>query len=768
MRSAFAGRVSCVLSVFLLFAQADKVAAGLTWVDPLPQGNGLADVAFLDESTAIAVGAAGAVMITHDAGLTWSASWVSYLADYPDYLRASFTRIARIDDATAIAPCTGGLRRTTDAGETWTLLPSPPPDPNDLDFEDGLGISVSGSALARGVFRSLDGGQSWSKVDTHSAYAVDVVTGTLVVAVGSGTFLASSDAGQTWNSLSFPSPDNATAVSFIDAMHGVVAVGGRFLYVTGDGGATWEERALDPIYPDAWTSGHDVKMLDAQTILVAAGLTGCDPVSSVCSSGGQFLRTSDGGLTWDSEFGPRPFVGLARNASGVVLLVGSGGVISRWTQADGIRQVAGSTREVTDGGGHSAFSDAAHGVVLGNHHSLFLPGATTTVLRTGDGGRTWSSTWMHDTHLTDVAAPSSHAFYAVGSRMAGTTDENVLLESTDRGRSWKALWSEETTYGTTELQAIAFASPSHGMAVGRRGHLLVIDHDSVTSGRASLSLQEDLWDVAMADPSTAVAVGGDHTGRGFVYRTTDGGATWTPIRISVISPPSFYAVAFASPEVCLAGGEGRLYRSEDGGQTWDTVTFTGFPESPSDIRAIAFVSSTHGLAVGSALNSGVLFETWDAGRTWARAGMPTTSSLNGVAYVNAHQAVVTGEGLEILACQSATAPGRIRKPDGSGGPQAVATVSSAALELLPNQPNPFNPSTTLRFVLPVSEHVRLSIFDVSGRRVVTLVDEARSAGLNTVHWNGTNERGQPVASGLYVSRLEAGKETLTRKLVLLK
>ena len=90
------------------------------------------------------------------------------------------------------------------------------------------------------------------------------------------------------------------------------------------------------------------------------------------------------------------------------------------------------------------------------------------------------------------------------------------------------------------------------------------------------------------------------------------------------------------------------------------------------------------------------------------------------------------------------------------------------LELYQNDPNPFNPSTRIRYSLPNRAHVRLDIYDPLGRRVATLVDEVRDAGPNEAVWNGKSDSGATVASGVYFYRLSAGRRVLTKKLLLLK
>jgi hypothetical protein len=85
-----------------------------------------------------------------------------------------------------------------------------------------------------------------------------------------------------------------------------------------------------------------------------------------------------------------------------------------------------------------------------------------------------------------------------------------------------------------------------------------------------------------------------------------------------------------------------------------------------------------------------------------------------------------------------------------------------------NAPNPFNPATTITFALPQAAHVILSVYNALGQEVRRLVDEIRPAGYQTVEWDGRNDQGRPVASGVYLYRLRAGSFTQTRKMVLLR
>ncbi len=85
-----------------------------------------------------------------------------------------------------------------------------------------------------------------------------------------------------------------------------------------------------------------------------------------------------------------------------------------------------------------------------------------------------------------------------------------------------------------------------------------------------------------------------------------------------------------------------------------------------------------------------------------------------------------------------------------------------------NYPNPFNPSTTIKFALPEPQYVKLAIFAVDGRRIATLKNESMSAGNHSVTWTGRDDRGGFVATGIYFYRIEAGDFSQTHKMTLMK
>ena len=101
--------------------------------------------------------------------------------------------------------------------------------------------------------------------------------------------------------------------------------------------------------------------------------------------------------------------------------------------------------------------------------------------------------------------------------------------------------------------------------------------------------------------------------------------------------------------------------------------------------------------------------------------------------------------------------------------ETAPAAGGAVARLHPNQPNPFNPSTTIRYTLTQPARVGVTIHDVSGRLVRTLHEEGhRTAGLHEITWKGVDDRGRSASSGLYLCRLAVDGQVLGRSMILLK
>ncbi len=103
-------------------------------------------------------------------------------------------------------------------------------------------------------------------------------------------------------------------------------------------------------------------------------------------------------------------------------------------------------------------------------------------------------------------------------------------------------------------------------------------------------------------------------------------------------------------------------------------------------------------------------------------------------------------------------------------PATIDVRTITKTELLPNHPNPFNPETTIYYRLAGSEkqETKLLIYNIIGQKIRTLVQEYQASGEHVVRWDGTDDHGQKVSSGIYMYHLTFGDFAQTRRMVLLK
>jgi hypothetical protein len=100
--------------------------------------------------------------------------------------------------------------------------------------------------------------------------------------------------------------------------------------------------------------------------------------------------------------------------------------------------------------------------------------------------------------------------------------------------------------------------------------------------------------------------------------------------------------------------------------------------------------------------------------------------------------------------------------------EEVASELPSSPLLLANYPNPFNPETIIKYQIPKSTDVTLKIYNLLGQEIRTLVDEFKEAGSYEVYWNGKDDLGQTVASGIYLYQIQAGDFVQVKKMAFLK
>lgn len=343
---------------------------------------------------------------------------------------------------------------------------------------------------------------------------------------------------------------------------------------------------------------------------------------------GVVLKTSNGGYSWRFQD-----AGVYRDWNAVSFASTSTG----WVAGEG-----GAVKRTTDGGStwttqSVSANSAIHGLASRSTTQVIavgdLDGGSVTIRFTRDGGASWGSgTTTVTASLHAVTFPAATLAWAVGS--AGT-----MIRSTDGGQTWLA--APQLT--AQNLNSVAFGV---GSAIG-----YAVGNPTGSTWGAFKTTNGVTWS-PLTLPGTAVSLlsvacdtSGDRVtvagADGTVYRSTDGGATWTSQSPARLSNVAFRAVSIpGTGRVNLAGDFGTMMYSRDSGSHW----LNERQRTASTLNDCWFTSSTLGWAVG---DNGLLMRTTDGGATWSGRSIGTSATLNGVCFSSTTAGCVVGTGGQI-------------------------------------------------------------------------------------------------------------------------
>jgi photosystem II stability/assembly factor-like uncharacterized protein len=313
--------------------------------------------------------------------------------------------------------------------------------------------------------------------------------------------------------------------------------------------------------------------------------------------------------------------------------------------------------------------------------------------------------------------------------------------------------------------------------------------------------------IKMFDATNGIAEGDPVGGKWTIARTTNGGTTWARIA----TEPAQVGGEFGTQNGLSTVGTthiwynsntgGRIYRSTNGGQTWTTGT------APTGVTATSnvwFNNTQYGVATSSSSNA--VFRSIDGGATWSSVTVAGTGfliacggsgnqdfwyargttmyrSVNfGATFATSYTGTGTYVGLSFVTHGSTTTGWAVTSTGGiarfygttTGVDERTPQLIPETFDLAQNFPNPFNPTTTIRYALPKDAFVSLKVYNILGQEIVTLKDELQSVGTFNILWNGRNNAGSQVASGMYLYRIVAkpadGSQPFTalKKMILLK
>ena len=240
-----------------------------------------------------------------------------------------------------------------------------------------------------------------------------------------------------------------------------------------------------------------------------------------------------------------------------------------------------------------------------------------------------------------------------------------------------------------------------------------------------------------------------------VYRTTNGGATWTSVMVQ-LGTSNITAVYFNSNLYGLVGtSNGSISRTTDGGASWSA----GASSLPTTVLGISGLNYTLQCWAVSGTN---VYSSQDSGKTWSATtyeGYEGSVPLNHLSLSGSY-----GSGIGWAVGDDGTIIGFKRViTDVSRG---VSELPNAYV-LYQNYPNPFNPTTTIKYQIPEvrgqRSDVSLRVFDLLGREVATLVNEVEKPGEYSVQWNAKG-----LASGVYFYQLRSGDFVAMRRMLVIR
>lgn len=739
--------MTMIIGMVTLQAQQN---ANWQWLHGTPQGNPLRFVKMWDANNWYMIGHGGTFMKTSDGGSNWyfhnKAGRINSDGYSLDLLDAHF-----FDLNNGLAVGQGGIMSTTDAGQTWNPVTTTIPDAvilRQIYFETPLIGYVVGSSGS--LAKTTDGGLTWvlnSSISSGSFYDIVSWGNTILATANFGDIFRSTDGGTTWTVISTGAIAALHKMYFVSPTVGFCAGSGGTIIKTADGGTTWT--VLNPGAPST-TSFHDIDLVGSYiyftgnsdfiyatsnqgTSFSLVGFLDLQPVSSTYYatdflSNGDFVTVGNWGLV-NSKFGStsQPVCHTRLRKSGTNFNVwsdqaGAKVIVVGAPSSAGLNdQVMISTNGGTDWtSGNVTTPGIFRGLDMASPLVGYLSGSDAQVHKTTDGGFNWIP-------CSNIGLLPTDYFYAIDATDLNTvftvnntgTVNGTVHKSTDGGVTW-------ATYQISQ-------SPSPA------------DHA--------------LYDISMFDGNTGWVISSNKP-----YKTTDGGLTWLQQSL----PDNFNGLlldihALSANVAWCVGAFGRVYKTIDGGATWSLIPVPvnnqiGFTSIVAFDDNTAIIGGTYGLTL----------HTTNGGTTWTQeytGGAASAASL----------------GIHDLAVPLGSVPGSnpitvfavggnsfVFKRPGLFTPVGLAHEIAVpkSFTLHQNFPNPFNPSTTIKYSVSMDNLVSIKVFNTLGSEVATLVNKFHEAGDYAVSFSPSEISG--LSSGVYFYILSTGGKSLSRKMIFLK
>ncbi|NOS86545.1 MAG: T9SS type A sorting domain-containing protein [Ignavibacteria bacterium] len=362
----------------------------------------------------------------------------------------------------------------------------------------------------------------------------------------------------------------------------------------------------------------------------------------------------------------------------------------------------------------------------------YCAGPPAVIYKTTNGGASWfSQNTNHQGYLNDIYFPNQNTGYAVG-------ELGDVVKTTNAGQSWTITDVSSTTYF-----GVTFIDATTGFICGFES-ILKTSNGGALWYPVSTNLIGTLHSISFlpGNPSVLYCCGTN----GILAKSIDYGETW--VQQSSGSSYNFQSINVYAPGSVMVVGEGKIMRTVNGGENW-----LNSPHSPPTyFRCVQMINSTTGFAAG---HSGHILKTYNGGLNWFQLAYYENFDFSAMHFVDASTGYFTRDDGRV-----------IKTTNGGGTPIGLIPVSNdipKAYSLSQNYPNPFNPTTNIKFAIPQTGLVKLTVFDMLGREIETLVNENLNAGTYNADWVAAN-----YPSGVYFYKLTSAGYSVTKRMVLVK
>lgn len=691
----------------------------------------------------------------------------------------------------------GGVWKSTNSGLNWTsksdyevslssgALAIDPSNPNIIYYGTGEATYSGASYYGRGLLKSTNGGDNWTSYTAGlpaSSYFSRLVIkpgdpNTLFAALGTSGFYKSTDAGVSWTIVLSGRCDD---VIFSPDGSKAYAIGqGTNYRISTNGGTTFTVGTF-PV--TMGTRNHIAICKSVPSVLYVSKYAGTTiEVYKSTDSGLNFSQISvgtdfNGGQAWyDFYMHVNPF-------NPDIAYVGA---VDIWRTTDGNTFINNTNGY---GGGN---------VHVDNHNMDFHPTDSNVCVAVSDGG-VWYSSNKGDTWINRNAGLTLTQFYRMtsdpnnASHLAGGTQDNGTQRTLGTS-NWTAAFGGdggEVCFSPSNTNYILGETQNNGM-------MRSVNNGAGWSNAITGLTGGGAWVAPIvAHPDSA---GVFYTARTQVFKTTNIGATWTPISSGTSGATiTQMAISKSSPNIMFVTIGASVYKSTDGGYNFVT-SGTGVPNKTITSINIHLDSPKVAVLTQSGFGGNKIHKTTDGGASWFSiyGNLPDSPINDGLIYYPGHSTNVILAANDVgVFMTSNNGANWTELADGlpntvamhldynqAAGKLRIGTHGRGVYELngqligitnyntnVPdnfylkqNFPNPFNPQTRISFGIVKAGFVNLKVYDALGREVANLVNENLKPGSYEVTFRGDN-----LSSGMYFYKLSANDFSETKKMLMVK